>query len=126
MKKIHFFNIPDPNGVGSNPENILPYVFVTDDAFGFKCHMMKPYPYQNIPLDERILNCRCSGTRRIIENAFGIIEIRDQLLQIQKKVILITKSVAALHIFLMKNTQVKVKFPVIVHQLMLAKRVDLG
>ena len=39
----------------------------------------------NIPLDERILNCRYSWTRRIIENAFGITEIKDQLLQIQKK-----------------------------------------
>ena len=27
-------NLPDPDVVGSNPENILPYVFVADDTFG--------------------------------------------------------------------------------------------
>ena len=27
-------NLPDPDAVGSNPENILSYVFVADDAFG--------------------------------------------------------------------------------------------
>ena len=42
-------NLPDPDVVGSNPENKLPYVFVADGAFRLKCHMMKPYPDHNIP-----------------------------------------------------------------------------
>ena len=65
-------NLSDPDVVDSNPENILPYVFVTDGVFGLKCHMMRPYPDQNISLDERILNCRCFRTRRIIESIIGI------------------------------------------------------
>ena len=97
-------NLPD----GSNPENTLPYVFVADDAFGLKCHMMKPYPDQNIPLDERIFNYRCSRARRIIENAFGIATsrfriFRRPIIANTEKVILITKSVVALHNFLMKK-----------------------
>ena len=101
-------NLLDPDFVGSNPQNILPYVFVADDAFGLKCHMMKPYPDQNISLDERIFNYRCSRARRIIENAFGIATSRFQIFRRPiiantEKVILITKSVVVLHNFLMKK-----------------------
>ena len=104
----NILNLPDPDVVGSNLENILPYVFVADDAFGLKCHMMKPYPDQNIPLDERIFNYRCSRARRIIENAFGIATstfriFRRPIIANTEKVILITKSVVALHNFLMKK-----------------------
>ena len=28
------------------------YLFVGDDAFGIKPHMMKPYPLQNLPIDQ--------------------------------------------------------------------------
>ena len=69
---------------------------------------MKPYPDQNIPLDERIFNYRCSRARRIIENAFGIATsrfriFRRPIIANTEKVILITKSVVALHYFLMKK-----------------------
>ena len=101
-------NLPDPVVVDSNPENILPYVFVADDAFGLKCHMMKPYPDQNIPLDERIFNYRCSRAKRIIENAFSIATstfqiFRRPIIANTEKVILFTKSAVALHNFLMKK-----------------------
>ena len=101
-------NLPDPDVVGSNPENILPYVFVTDNSFRLKCHMMKLYPDQNISLDERIFNYRCFRARRIIENAIGIATSRFRIFQRPiiantEKVILITKSVVELHNFLMKK-----------------------
>ena len=32
--------------------------FVADDAFGLKKHMMKPYPNQNLPLDQRVFTYR--------------------------------------------------------------------
>ena len=35
---------------------ILPYVFVADDAFGLKRHMMKPYPFTSLPTDKLIFN----------------------------------------------------------------------
>ncbi|XP_004207024.1 uncharacterized protein LOC101240467 [Hydra vulgaris] len=63
-------NIPDPEYIG-NSEKVLPYVLVDDDAFGLKRHMMKPYPNQNIPLDQKIFNYRLSRARRVIENTFA-------------------------------------------------------
>ena len=47
---------------------ILPQVFLGDDAFGRKSHMMKPYPWET---DHRVFNYRLSRTYRIIENVFG-------------------------------------------------------
>ena len=101
-------NIPEPESIGQNPDNILPYVFVADDAFGLKRHMMKPYPNQNIPMDQRIFNYRLSRARRIIENTFGIATTRFRIFRrpiIAKtdKVIIITKAVVALHNYLMKK-----------------------
>ena len=69
---------------------------------------MKPYPDHSIPLDEIIFNYRCSRAKRIIENAFGIATsrfriFRRPIIANTEKVILITKSVVALHNFLMKK-----------------------
>ena len=44
-----------------NSEKVLPYVFVADDAFGLKRHLMKPFPSQNLPLDKCIFNYRFSS-----------------------------------------------------------------
>ena len=102
-------NIPKPEVVGRSPTNILPYVFVADDAFGLKSHMMKPYPNQNLQLDQQIFNYRLSRARRIIENTFGIATTRFRIFRrpiIAKteKVILVTKAVVALHNYLMKKS----------------------
>ena len=35
-----------------NSENVLPYVFVADDASGLKGHLMKPFSSQNLSLDK--------------------------------------------------------------------------
>ena len=101
-------NLPQAEKVGQDPANVLPYVFVADDAFGLKKHMMKPYPNQNLPLDQRVFNYRLSRARRIIENTFGIATTRFRIFRrpiIAKpeKVILITKAIVALHNFLMKK-----------------------
>ena len=97
-------DIPDPERVSENSYKVLPFVFVADDAFGLKKHMMKPYPNRNIPLDQRIFNYKLSG--RVIENTFGIgtshyrIFCRPIIAKVEK-VIQITKAVVALHNFLM-------------------------
>ena len=88
-----------------NSTTILPYVFVGDDAFGLKTHMMKPYPLQNLSLEERIFNYRLSRARRAIENVFGIATSRFRIFRrpiIAKveKVVSITKAVVALHNYL--------------------------
>ena len=90
----------------TNSDKVLPYVFVGDDAFGLKRHMMKPYPFRNLSESKLVFNYRLSRARRIIENTFGICASRFRVFHrpiIAKvhKVIAITKAVVALHNFLM-------------------------
>ena len=54
----------------------LPYVFVGDEAFALKKHMMKPYPQHDLTEDKRVYNYRHSLARRISENLFGILASR--------------------------------------------------
>ena len=86
----------------------LPYIFIGDDAFALKTNMMKPYPFQNLPLDEKIFNYRLSRARRTIENTFGIAASRFRIFYRPikaevKTVVFITKAVVALHNFLMSE-----------------------
>ena len=80
--------------------------FPGSDAFGLKPNLMKPYPDQYLPLDERIFNYRLSRARRVIENAFDITATRFRIFHrpiiATENVILITKAVVALHNFLIK------------------------
>ena len=83
-------------------------MFVADDTFGLKPHMMKPFPFQNRPPDERIFNYRLSRARRVIEKTFGIVASRFRIFHRPivasvEKVQTITKAVVALHNFLMRN-----------------------
>ncbi len=39
---------------------VLPYVFMADDAFALKRHMMKPYPSTNLGIQKQIFNYRSS------------------------------------------------------------------
>ena len=100
-------NIPGPTSL-PNSQKILPHVFVADDAFGLKPQMMKHFPLQNMPPDERIFNYRLSRARRVIENTFEIAALRFRIFHLPivasvEKVQAITKSVVALHNFLMRK-----------------------
>ncbi|CAB4001870.1 Hypothetical predicted protein [Paramuricea clavata] len=102
-------NFPQPEALESCPSKPFPYAFLADDAFGLKPNLMKPYPNQYLPLDERIFNYRLSRARRVIENAFGIATTRFRvfrrpIIATEQKVVLITKAVVALHNFLMSLT----------------------
>ena len=77
-------------------ERILPYVFIGDDAFVLKNHLMKPYPFQHLSLVERVFNYRSSQARRVIEKAFGVAASRFRVLHKPY-----TKAIVALHNFLM-------------------------
>ncbi len=100
-------NIPGPVALPKS-RKVLPYVFVADDAFGLKRHMMKPFPTQNLPIDERVFNYQLSRARRVIENAFGIAATRFRIFRRPiianvEKVKVLTKAVVALHNFLMSH-----------------------
>ena len=66
----NLLNIPNPEKI-ENSDEVFPYVFLADYALGLKTYLMKPYPGQNIPEDQRIFNYRLSRGRRMIENKFG-------------------------------------------------------
>jgi hypothetical protein len=72
--------IPDPEPIkGFAPD--IPYFFVGDDAFRLGPNLLKPYRGTNLTKKERIFNYRLSRCRRIVENAFGILSCRFQLLR---------------------------------------------
>ena len=52
--------------------DLLPYVFVVNDAFFLGKHSKKPYPQTNLNDRKRMFNYRLSRMRQISENAFGI------------------------------------------------------
>lgn len=73
-------NIPAPRA----PENStvkLPYVFVGDEAFALQENMMKPFAQLFLSTERRICKYRFSRARQIIENTFGILANRFQVLQ---------------------------------------------
>ncbi|XP_046849870.1 uncharacterized protein LOC124443422 [Xenia sp. Carnegie-2017] len=99
-------NIPGDRRI-TNSSKVLPFVFIGDDAFGLKRHMMKPYPFSNLCKQKLVFNYRLSRARRVIENTFGICASRFRvfykpIVAKVQNVIAITKAVVALHNFLMK------------------------
>ena len=102
---------PDPSVIVGTDKS-FPYVVVGDEAFPLKENLMKPYPSTGLSNEKRIFNYRLSRARRIIENTFGIMAARFRVLRrpIIGKVELVhevTKSVVALHNYLMKESNSK-------------------
>ena len=100
-------NIPQPSKLPQS-ERILPSVFIGDDACDLRNRLMKPYPFQNLSLTEKVFNYRSSRARRVFENAFGVAPSRFLVLHrpmIAKPatVISITKTIVALHNSLMSS-----------------------
>lgn len=83
FKKTSFFKsltegkllLPAPIPLPGRDEPI-PYLLVADDAFALSINLMKPYALRNLSGIQRIFNYRLSRTRRIVENAFGILASR--------------------------------------------------
>lgn len=82
-------NLPIDEPLPSKPE-VMPYVFIGDDAFALGKHLMKPYSgvYEK-GNSKRIFNYRLSRARRIVESVFGIM---SSVFRVLRKPILLNES----------------------------------
>ena len=90
----------------------FPYCFVGDEAFPLRGYLMRPYPGRHLPLHQRIFNYRLSRSRRIIENAFGILVarwriFRQPIIASPENTKSFVKACVALHNFLQKEQSTK-------------------
>ena len=70
---------PAPDPLPHDNQDV-PYYLVGDDAFSLRTYMMKPYSKRDMERTERLFNYRLSRARRVVENTFGILANRFQVL----------------------------------------------
>jgi hypothetical protein len=71
--------IAEPEQLQSS-EDKMPFVFVADNVFPLMENLMKPYSRNNLNNEQLIFSYRLSRSHHIVENAFGIMASRFQIL----------------------------------------------
>ncbi|XP_064115211.1 uncharacterized protein LOC135221339 [Macrobrachium nipponense] len=79
-----------------NDDEPIPFHIVADDAFALNMWLMKPYSHQSQDPTEQIYSYRLSRACRVVENAFGLLQMRwrffgttmQQDIQVCKKITL--------------------------------------
>nr|CAH7763915.1 unnamed protein product [Callosobruchus chinensis] len=100
-------NLPKAEKI-RNSATELPYVFIGDEAFHLRPDFLKPFPQGNLSKEKKIYNYRLSRARRIIENVFGIMAARFQILHTNinmslDRIDLVVLTCAVLHNFLRRK-----------------------
>ena len=63
--------LPPPEPLPNDNED-TPYIFIGDDAFPLRQHMLKPFSARYLDNEQLVFNYRLSRARRVVENLFGI------------------------------------------------------
>ena len=79
MLKDQSLHPPEPACL-SNSDRIVPYVLI-GNAFALSGNLLKPYNQAELNNPKRIFNYLLSRARRIVENAFGIMNARFGVFQ---------------------------------------------
>uniref|UniRef100_A0A914WGU5 DDE Tnp4 domain-containing protein n=1 Tax=Plectus sambesii TaxID=2011161 RepID=A0A914WGU5_9BILA len=64
-----------------NTGSMVPYMLVGDAASPLLPNLMKPYPAANRTMAQRIFDYRLSRSRRVVENAFGLLATKWRVLR---------------------------------------------
>ena len=88
-----------------NSVKCLPYVFLGDEAYPLRKHLMKPYSSRNLDNPKRVFNQRMSRARKSVERAFGIVTRKFEIFQRPirfsvDRAVLVTKTAFLLHNFI--------------------------
>lgn len=79
LHRNDIIGFPQPDPLPGDTEDV-PYFLVGDDAFALRTYMMKPFGCRGMTRKQRIFNYRLSRARRVVENSFGILANRFQVL----------------------------------------------
>ena len=71
----HRVGFPDASLL-PNDDKSIPFHIIGDDAFALKTWLMKPYGHQSQVYEEKIFSYRLSRARRVVENAFSLMQAR--------------------------------------------------
>lgn len=72
-------DLPVPEAL-PNGEELLPFVFLGDDAFPLRSDLLKPYKQEKLLPQQEIFNHALSRARVKVEQAFGILSARFRVL----------------------------------------------
>lgn len=102
-------NFPEDRPLPGRQKSV-PFVIAADAAFPLSTHILKPYPFRQMTIQQRIFNYRLSRVRRVVENTFGILANRFRILLTTiplrpEKARIIVQACVALHNFLREESK---------------------